>query len=154
MAQFNFESLNKEQLFKFDVSAINNAHPQTEAERKEHDDRYTNLESLYKENGEDKVYQIKALYINTKSVIEEVKEAPVVALATIYVNLPVHQLGAVKSMRDDKNAVRAINMGYAGFTIRPYQKERGKKKETYYEAKWCTVDPEDFEDIESDEDFT
>ena len=57
-------------------------------------------------------------------------------------------------MRDDKNAVRAINMGYAGFTIRPYQKERGKKMQTYYEAKWCNVDPVVFEDVDDDEDFT
>lgn len=146
MAQFSFSSFNKERLFNFDTSIINELHPQTEAQRKEHDDRYTNLESLYKENGPDKEYQIRGLYINTKS--EVVDEAPVAALSTIYVNLPPHQLIEVKSMMGDKNAVRAINNGYAGFVIRTYEKKLGKQVKLCYAAKWIDVDPDDFEDEE------
>lgn len=149
MAQFNFSSLNKEPLFTFDPSVINDLHPQTEAQRKIHDDRYTNLEELYKKNGPDKVYQIKALYINTKSEFAE--EAPVLALADVYVNIPAHQLSAIKEMINDKNAVRAINMGFAGFTIRTYEKDRKGKTQTYYSALWTEVDPSDFEsDVDPD----
>ena len=144
MAQFSFTSLNKERLFNFDTSIINELHPQTPEERKIHDDRYTKLQELYKENGADMTYQIRGAYINTKS--SENEESPVIALSTIYVNIPQHQLLAVKSMIADKGAVRAINNGYAGFRIRPYQKKRGNKMETYYEAIWCDVDPSDFDD--------
>ena len=142
---FNFNSLNKERLFTFDASVIQKLHP-------DKDDRYVNLEELYKKNGPDKEYQIRGCYINTKSAIEEVKEAPVVALSDIYVNIPQHQLFAIKAMIGDKNAVKAINNGEAGFTIRPYVKTRGKKQETFYEARWIDVDPEDFEDFEDDTD--
>lgn len=147
MAQFSFNQFNKERQFTFDVQAINNAHPDVA-------DRYTNLESLYKENGADKVYQFHGCYINTKSEFAE--EAPVIALDTIYVNLPQHQLKEIKSMMADPNAVKAINAGYAGFTIRPYTHEtegkKGKKKvNTYYSAVWCDFEPDD--DDEDDEDF-
>ena len=144
MAQFSFGSLNKERLFNFDTSIINELHPQTPEQRKEHDDRYTNLKELYKKDGQGTKYQIRGAYINNKS--SENDEAPIVALSTIYVNIPQHQLTAIKSMIADKGAVRAINNGYAGFTIRPYQKKRGNKVETYYEAFWCDVDPSEFED--------
>lgn len=150
MSRFSFASLNKEPLFTFDASIINELHPQTEAQRKKKDARYTNLEELYKKDGEGVKYQIRALYINTKSEVAE--ESPVAALSTIYVNIPLHQLEAVKEMRGDKNAVAAINDGYAGFYIRPYKKTIGKKVETFYSAVWCDVEPEDFE--EPDEDFT
>ncbi len=139
MARFNFSALNKERLFTFDASIIQKLHP----DKKE---RYTSLENLYKENGPDMEYQIKGCYINTKSAIEEIDEAPVVALATIYVNIPQHQLGAIKAMIADRNAVKAINDGEAGFKIRTYTKARGKKDETFYEAVWIEVDPDNFEE--------
>lgn len=149
---FSFNSFNKERLFSFDTSVINEAHPQTESERKKHDDRYTNLEALYKKNGPDQEYQIKAIYINTKS--EQVEEAPVMALATIYVNLPQFQLVDAKSMMAEKNAVRAINNGMAGFKIRTYTKKIGKTDKLFYAAQWLDVDPDDFDSEEYAEALT
>ena len=141
---FSFSSFNKEKIFSFDTSIISELHPQTEAQRKLHDDRYTNLEELYKENGEDKEYQIRWLGINNKSEYNE--EAPVLALSTIYVNLPQHQLVDIKSMMGDKNALRGINAGYAGFKIRQYTKTINKKEKVCYSAVWIDVDPSDYED--------
>lgn len=146
MARFSFNNFNKERLFNFDTSLIEKAHPQSPKERAQHDDRYTNLEELYKRDGDDTVYQIKALYINTKS--EFTPEAPVVALADTYVNAPTFQLEAIKSMIDDPNAVKAINDGYAGFYIDTYVSKQNK---TCYKMIFCDVDPSDFE--ESDPDF-
>ena len=136
---FSFSNFNKERLFDFDTSKITG--------------KYTSLEELFKENGPDKEYQLKAVYISKFSQFAD--EAPIAALADTYVNLPSHQLSDVKSMMNDANAVRAINTGYAGFTIRPYEKsitlKNGKvKKDTYYSAEWIDVDPSDYEEDEED----
>ena len=151
MAKFSFNTFNKERLFTFDVSAIDAAHPQTPKERAKHDDRYTNLEELYKENGADKIYQIKAFYINNKTSFENShgeKKAPVVALADIYVNAPVHQLDVIEDMMADPSAVKAINDGYAGFYIDTYT---DKYSTTRYKMIFCDVDPSDFDDLEDGE---
>ncbi|MBO7693176.1 MAG: hypothetical protein J6T10_11160 [Methanobrevibacter sp.] len=136
---FSFSNFNKERLFDFDTSKITG--------------KYTSLEELFKENGPDKEYQLKAVYISKFSQFAD--EAPIAALADTYVNLPSHQLSDVKSMMNDANAVRAINTGYAGFTIRPYEKsitlKNGKvKKDTYYSAEWIDVDPSDYEEDEEE----
>ena len=136
---FSFSNFNKERLFDFDTSKITG--------------KYTSLEELFKENGPDKEYQLKAVYISKFSQFAD--EAPIAALADTYVNLPSHQLSDVKSMMNDANAVRAINTGYAGFTIRPYEKsitlKNGKvKKDTYYSAEWIDVDTSDYEEDEEE----
>lgn len=151
MAKFSFNSFNKERLFAFDASAIDAAHPQTPKERAKHDDRYTNLEELYKKNGADKIYQIKAVYINNKTNFENSrgeKKAPVVALADVYVNAPVHQLDAIEDMMNDTNAVRAINDGYAGFYIDTYT---DKYSTTRYKMVFCDVIPSDFESSDDED---
>lgn len=135
---FSFSNFNKERVFNFDTAKISG--------------EYTNLESLYKENGEGHEYQIKGVYISTKS--DYADEAPMLALADTYVNLPGHQLIDIKSMLADKGAIAAINKGCAGFTIRHYIKKLKKKSGSYeekdcYSAEWIDVDPADYE---SDED--
>ena len=136
MAQFSFSSLNKERLFNFDTSIINELHPQTPEERKIHDDRYTKLQELYKENGADMTYQIRGAYINTKS--SENEESPVIALSTIYVNIPQHQLPQIKNMLNDPGVVEYVDNGGAGFTIHEYDNQY-KPGEKAYAASWCNM---------------
>ena len=69
-----FTSFNKKRLFNVDTSEFD----------------YTKLEDLYKKNGPDWEYQLKAVYIGTKSEFDP--ETPMVAIDGFYVNLPVHQL--------------------------------------------------------------
>ena len=69
---FSFNSFNRERNFTFDTSKITG--------------NYTNLQTLYKENGPDKVYQVKGVYISTFSKFDP--EAPIAALYNTYVNLP------------------------------------------------------------------
>lgn len=139
MAQFSFNSFNRTRKFDFDTTAISG--------------EYKNLETLYKENGHDKVYQVKGLYISTKSEFTE--ESPIAATATCYVNLPDHQLADVKEMIDSPMAVLAINKGLAGFVIRPYEKKLQRKTGVVtricYSAEWVDVEPQDFEDEEEEE---
>lgn len=136
---FSFSSFNKERLFTFDCNKIAG--------------NYTNLEQMYAEDGDGKEYQIKGIYISTSSQFDP--EAPIVALANTYVNMPQHQLADIKAMLADKNAIAAINAGVAGFTIRQYERtvKVGKKLTTKkcYSAEWCDVIPSDFEDEESEE---
>lgn len=153
MARFSFNTLNKARVFDFDASAIDRAHPQTPKQRAKHDDRYTNLEELYKKNGPDQIYQIKAVYINTKTEFENnrgERKAPVVALADVYVNAPVHQLDAIESMMTDNDAIKAINSGYAGFYIDTYT---DKYSATRYKMIFCDVNPADFTDGDEDDDL-
>ncbi len=139
---FSFSSLNKARLFDFDTTALSG--------------NYTNLEQLYKKNGEDMQYQIKGVYISTKSEFND--ESPIVALADTYVNFPQHQLADIKSTLADKGAIKAINSGYAGFVIRKYQKNlKGKNGKLIprdcYSAEWIDVDPADFDDFNDGEDL-
>ena len=117
---FNFSKLNKERLFDVDTS----------------DFEYTNLEELFEENGDDKVYKVTGVYVGTKSQFDD--ETPLVAIEDRYVNLPQHQLSQVKDILADKTAIKAINDGKCGFVIESYYQKRFKK--TCYVARWGSYD--------------
>lgn len=116
MAGFNFSKFNKERLFDIDTS----------------DFEYTNLEELYNANGANFVYELRGVYIGTKSIYDP--EAPMVATDREYVNIPVHQLPEIKQMLADKLAIREINEGNAGFIIESFYQKRFQK--TCYVARW------------------
>ena len=117
MAKFTFTKFNKEKLFDIDTTEFD----------------YTSLEDLYNANGENAVYQVRGLYIGTKSNYDP--ETPILATNEEYVNLPVHQLEEVKAMLADRRAVDAINAGDCGFKIEKYYQKRFKKD--CYTAIWC-----------------
>jgi len=116
---FNFEKLNKKQIFSYEVSG---------------EESYTNLEYLFKRDGEDSsvTYQIHGVYIGTKSNFDP--EVPMVLIENFYVNLPVHQLDEVKQILADPEAIRAINEGKAGFSITTYLQKRFNR--ICYKAVW------------------
>ena len=106
----NFEKFNRKQLF---------------TNVPENVEDYISLEELYKMNGADKVYCLRALYINTRS--DFAPETPVALTNNYYVNIPVHQLQEVKAIMNDALAVKAINNKEAGFKIESYRKEKYNK---------------------------
>ena len=114
--KFTFAKFNKEKIFDIDTSEFD----------------YVSLEDLYNTNGADWVYPLKGLYIGTKSNYDP--ETPILATDETYVNLPVHQLGEVKEMLADKQAIDAINKGCAGFVIEKYYQKKYKKD--CYAAVW------------------
>ena len=128
----NFEKFNRKQLF---------------TNVPENVEDYISLEELYKMNGADKVYCLRALYINTRS--EFAPEAPVALTNNYYVNIPVHQLEEVKAIMNDALAVKAVNNKEAGFKIESYRKEKYNK--TCYRAVWCNYD-EEFDDSDEFDD--
>ena len=151
---FSFDQYNTEKLFTFDVNVINEAHPRKKWKDPNVDERYTNLKALYEKYGAGKKFRFRGCYINKKST--KVKEAPVIALDTIYVNLPQHQLDNIKQMMQDPEEVNEINAGRAGFRIAPYRYDVNGtgNEEEYYKPVWCNYRP-GFDDDEdgTDEDF-
>lgn len=117
----NFKRFNKNHLFTVDTT----------------DFKYFSLEDLYKRDGENTLYLLCGLYINTKSQYDP--EAPTLATDSELVNLPVFQLDEVKEMREDEEAVEAINNGEAGFTIESYTLDKYPGR-TFYKAIWCNYD--------------
>lgn len=95
---------------------------------------YHTLSELYSKNGKEKVYLIKALYVNKKS---RYGDAPIVATDECLVNLPSHLLDVVKQMMNDDEVVDAVTENKLGFTI--YQYENNQKKELCFSVNWNDI---------------
>lgn len=93
--------------------------------------QFTTLETLYKVNGADKVYTIKALYINRKS---QYGDHPVIVTDAELVDCPKHLLDTVENMINDDEAVEAINSGKVGFSVYTYKDKKHNK--TCYSVNW------------------
>ena len=87
------------------------------------------LKDLFKRDGEGVVYQLKALYINTKS---EFGDEPVLVTDKNLVNAPQHLTDTVQSMLGDSELIKYINDGNVGFTIYQFTNKRG----TGYSVRW------------------
>ena len=81
------------------------------------DFQFKTLEELYKENGKEKVYTVKGMYINTKGMYGA---NPVIVCDDYYVSLPKHLISTVKEIREDKQLVDDINNDRVGFEIYEY----------------------------------
>ena len=95
------------------------------------DFEYETLHDLYVKNGKDFVYEIKAMYINKKSLFGE---SPVIATSDCFVNLPSHLTDVVKEMMKDNEVVNAVNEGHLGFQIYTYETEH--RNGLYYSVNW------------------
>ncbi len=82
---------------------------------------YYSLEELYEQNGEDFVYPIHALYINTKG---HYGDSPVVATEEYFVNFPSHMLDVARDILDNDEAIELINNGEVGFRIYKYTQKK------------------------------
>lgn len=121
MAKFSFgKKYNKEKIFTIDTSEF----------------EYYSLEDIYDKDDPDKVFVLRGVYINTKSMFEP---APVIATEDYYVNLPSHLLESCKEMINDYTAVKAINEGMAGFTVYEYYQKRFNRN--CYSIRWCDIEP-------------
>ncbi len=83
----------------------------------------------------DKIYPLRALYINTKS---RYGHTPVAATDLFYVNLPAHLLNDVKNIIQDQNTVNDINAGKCGFKVRVYTNKNGSDS---YSVEWVDIEP-------------
>ena len=106
---------------------------------------YTNLETLYKKYGKDKVYKVLGLYVNEGKFGEQ----GTAVLDDVQVNLPKHLVPVIKEIRADEQLVLDINAGKVGFKIYPYISKKYNVKA--YSIRWVELKPDDF--IETDEEM-
>lgn len=88
------------------------------------------------ENAKDpeKVYKIRAVYVNTKS---RYGDSPVAVCEGFNVNLPEHMLRDIRSILQDEEVIAEINAQKAGFKIRKYENSRGG---TSYTVEWVSLE--------------
>lgn len=95
------------------------------------DAEYVSLKDLYEENGGEKVYTLKALYINTKGMYGD---SPVALINGYNINLPKHLLDTIKLFIDSADMVETINNNEVGFTIYKYTDNKYGKE--CYSVNW------------------
>ena len=111
---------NREKLFDIDTSGFD----------------YMSLEDIY-DGDESRVFPCCGVYMSTKGYYGE---HPVIATESYYVNLPQHLTDMVRSILNDKRAIKAINDGLVGFTIYSYEQKRFGT--VCYSIRWVDVKPE------------
>ena len=74
-----------------------------------------------------KVNTIRGFFISTGG---KYGEGAVMVTDTCYINLPSHMINRVKQIINDPDTVQQINEGAAGFKIRSYDDNYGKKSLT------------------------
>lgn len=95
---------------------------------------FRNLQELFKENGEKKVYKVLGMFINTKS---RYGENPIIVGENYYISLPNHLVDVVKEIRSDSELVGDINNGKVGFTIYEYIQPKYNRK--CYSINWLDI---------------
>lgn len=107
---------------------------------------YTNLETLYKKHGKDKVYKVLGLYINEGKFGEQGSAV----LEDEQVNLPKHLNNVVKEIRSDEKLISDINAGLVGFSIYEYIPKNYNNIKAY-SIRWVDIEPEDFTEVDIDD---
>ena len=98
------------------------------------DAKYISLKDLYEENGAEKVYTLKALYINTKG---KYGDSPVALINGYNINLPNHLLDTINLFIVSLDMVEAINNNEVGFTIYKYTDNKYGKE--CYSVSWVEL---------------
>lgn len=96
---------------------------------------YKSLADLFNDNGADAIYPFYAVYINRKS---KYGDAPVLATADFFVNIPKHTIEDCNAMLDDEETIADINAGRAGFKI--YQYHDKKHNRDCFGIDWVDVE--------------
>lgn len=78
---------------------------------------YRSMKDLYEDFTADQVYELKGIYINTKS---KYGDSPVFISDGIFINGPQHMLDTAREMMADPEATEAINAGKVGMRIYQY----------------------------------
>ena len=104
---------------------------------------YYNLKELYEENGKEKIYMVRALYVNEYGYYGE---SPLIVEDNKYINLPNHLTEQVKEIRGDERIVGQINDGLIGFSIYEYTQKKHNRK--CYSINWVLFkEPQDIKKI-------
>lgn len=86
--------------------------------------QYNSIVDMFNFNGENWVYPLRAIYINTKG---KYQDAPVFATDDCFVNIPSHMIDTAREILTDEQAIAEINNGKVGFQIYSYHNGRYNK---------------------------
>lgn len=91
------------------------------------DFHFKTMKEMVDENGYETVYQIAALYINTKGIYDD---HPVVVIPEYkaLVDLPPHMTKEVKEIISDDEDCEAINNGLVGIKFEEYVSKKHNRK--------------------------
>lgn len=103
---------------------------------------YTDLETLYKEHGKEKVYKVLGLYINEGKFGKQGSAV----LEDEQVNLPKHLVNVINEIRSDEKLVSDINAGAVGFVIYEYIPKNYPNMKAY-SIRWEDIEVEDFTEV-------
>lgn len=92
----------------------------------------TNLETLYLENGKDRVYKLLGVYILKNA---RFGGKPIAIINGYKVYLPKHLLNNIQSILDDKELTESVIKGKLGFKVEPYETLKGQ----FYSVKWLDL---------------
>ena len=101
---------------------------------------YVSLHDLYNINGADKVYTLRGIFINKKSMYGD---TPVFACDDGLVNAPRHLLDTVNDILSSEEDIAAINNGTVGFKIYTYTQEKFNNK-TCFGVSFVDIDTNPF----------
>ena len=79
-------------------------------------DEFKTLEELFEENGHDKTYIVKGVYVYKSSY----GEGSFIKSEDFNISLPSHMVKTITEIRNDKESVDQINQGKAGVKIYTY----------------------------------
>jgi hypothetical protein len=99
------------------------------------DMEYKSLHDLFNDYGKDKVFTVRAIFINKKS---KFGESPIIATDMFLVNCPKHMVDSVKEMLIDDDVITAVNNGELGFTVYPYNTKN--TSDVCYGLTWVDID--------------
>lgn len=83
---------------------------------------YTDLRQLAEKNSLETVYQVNAMFINTKG---KFGDAPVLVTNNEIVNAPQHLTNVIKDVLADGESISLVNNGCVGFKIYTYENHYG-----------------------------
>ncbi len=115
------------------ITRFNNDNVRFDFEPKE-DFEYRTLEDLYNENGKNKTYLVKGVFVNTKS---RYGDSAVAVSEDCFINLPSHLVDTVREIREDVKLVEDINNDKIGFKI--YEYFQRKYNKTCYSINWVEL---------------
>ena len=79
---------------------------------------------LVAKNGIDKVYTLKACYVNKKGLYGN---EPVLITEDCFINAPAHIAEVVEQVVKDENSIKLVNLNKVGFKFYEYENKYGQQ---------------------------
>lgn len=95
---------------------------------------------LFDENGADKIYQVRSMFINTKS---EFGPSPNIVTDFCIITAPSFMIDTIKEIMQDSESISSVNKELVGVKIYTYKNRYG----TQYGLEWVDISPTTLDQI-------